>query len=92
MEQYLSAEWKQVVDFIELAKETVKSTSSHPYQLVLSSSKWTSQMDDIYHVMCTNRTPVVVIKGINEAIRYAKVRWIVHHVQENEKISKLNGK
>jgi len=90
LELYVSQQFADLENFIEIATGSDRQVRHIlPFQLIFSGSKWTDDVEKLYKTLVQNREPIVFIHAINQAIRYAKIQWIVHHVQEEDKICKL---
>ncbi|CAL8123863.1 unnamed protein product [Orchesella dallaii] len=89
VELYLSQYFADLKNFIAIASGNIRGGTLLPFQLTFSGSKWTDDVESLYKALGPNRAPIVFIHAINQAIRYARIQWNVHHVQQDEKISKL---
>ncbi|CAL8084310.1 unnamed protein product [Orchesella dallaii] len=89
LELYLSQYFADLKNFIAIASGNIRGGTLLPFQLTFSGSKWTDDVESLYKALGPKRAPVLFIHAINQAIRYSRIQWIVHHVQQDEKISKL---
>lgn len=93
VELYLASYWNSIEAFIDAVRQNqYVSTRAVPFQLTFSGSKWSPEIERWYKGMLRNRTPMVAISSPNQALRYSKIKWKVHHASEELRLENLLGK
>lgn len=61
-------------------------------QLLLSGSKWLLEMEEFYAERRKDPAPAIMISGANQVLQYARIKWKVHYVgDEDKKLDQLTA-
>lgn len=86
VELYLKDYNEDMLTFINAARENLRICfEGLPFQIVFSGNKWSPEIEDLYKEMVKDRAPMVFISATNQVLHYARIKWKVHYVEEENK-------